>query len=379
MLPSRVRQRVLAYLSYGGDMLPCIAAHVHRTAERKGGSFHCTIPIGVNGTTVASWNPSSSIDTNVEVIFASEGQTKRMIVGKIDRVELNMISYHATVSGRDLAAKLAQTRQSTQHKNKKSSEIAKDIAKDVGLDAVVDETQDDAGKKYDVDTVHLILNRTCAETLNILAEREGFKWFVDGSTLYFQEKNKKAGGTFTVHYSPPTLGRNMTTDAVHIKVGYNAEAGHPVGVKVKSWHHKDKKLYEHTAQIGGLGSQLTHEHHFPGMRQDQVERIAKSHAKDAARPGWNVEVEMPGDLSANPNMKLQLVGTGTAWDQLYDVDSIEFEYEAAMMAVFPCASMARRRAMEGRCMINILRAFRNLCIAVYRVIRLRVLMKLGRI
>jgi hypothetical protein len=163
--------------------------------------------------------------------------------------------------------------------------------------------------------------------LNVLAEREGNKWFVDGTDLYFQHKDVKNGTTFTVHYTPPTAQRYMTSDTVHPKVGYNAESGRPTGVAVKSWHHKDKKLYEHTAQIGGLGSQITHEHHFPGMNQSQVERVAKSHAKDATRHGWNIEVEMPGDL-VSPQMQLQPEGTGTAWDQVYDIDCVELEFQA---------------------------------------------------
>jgi hypothetical protein len=67
---SGIRQNVSASLSYNGQMLPCIAAHVHRTAKRKGSSFHCVIPIGVNGMAAASWNPSQSIDSQVEVIFS---------------------------------------------------------------------------------------------------------------------------------------------------------------------------------------------------------------------------------------------------------------------------------------------------------------------
>ena len=101
-------------------------------------------------------------------------------------------------------------------------------------------------------------------------------------------------------------------------------AARPHDVNVKSWHHKDKKQYAYDASAAGIGESVEIEHHHNGRNQSQVETLAKSRLKDAIRHDCNVVVKAPGDLSVNARMKFQLTGTGTVYDQAYDIDSVTF-------------------------------------------------------
>jgi len=318
-----VRQNVVAFLSAGGGQLPCIHATVTKTSKRKGDTFNCKLPMDLSGAMQLVQGGDA------EVIFSDGNGSQSLIMGKIDHVSMEWIDREVCVSGRDKSAVLSEKKINKQYKNKKASDIVQDIAQDAGLQAQVKATTDDAGKKYDVDTVHLLLNKTPFEALSWLAEREGCRWYVDGSNLHFEPKDAgNSGGLFTVNYQPPN-GGYARSNAVYIRTSRNMSAARPCDVKVKSWHHKQKKLFEHTESSGGgVGEKLTYEHHFPGMIQQQVEKIAKSFLSDYKRHELAVEVDMPGDLSIDAKGQLQLQGTGSVFDTTYDIDSVEFSYSA---------------------------------------------------
>lgn len=75
-------------------------------------------------------------------------------------------------------------------------------------------------------------------------------------------------------------------------------------------------------------NKLFYEEHFPGMTQEQIEAVSKSRLSDYKRHELAIEVDLPGDLSVDKKGKLQLQGTGSIFDTTYDIDSIEFDYQA---------------------------------------------------
>jgi hypothetical protein len=60
----------------------------------------------------------------------------------------------------------------------------------------------------------------------------------------------------------------------------------------------------------------------------EVEAVSKSRLSDYKRHELAIEVDLPGDLSVDKKGKLQLQGTGSIFDTTYDIDSIEFDYQA---------------------------------------------------
>lgn len=337
-----VRSNVTAFLSAGGGQLPCITATVTKTSKRKGDTFNCKLPLDIPGALQLAEGGAA------EVIFSDGSGTRSLIIGNIDHVSIEWIDREVCVSGRDKSSVLSEKKLNKQYKNKKTSDIVEDIAQQAGLQAQVQSTKDDAGKKYDVDTVHLLLNKTPFEALSRLAEREGCRWYVDDSTLHFEPKDQgNSGGLFTVNYSGPESGYERS-NALYIRTSRNMSAARPCDVTVKSWHHKQKKLFEHTeSSEGGVGDKLTYEHHFPGMIQEQVEKIAKSFLSDYKRHELSVEVDMPGDLSIDAKGQLQLQGTGSIFDTIYDIDSIEFEYAAGEHGSFGMSICGKTPGAEG--------------------------------
>jgi len=239
-----VRQNVAGFLSISGQTMPCTALSVTKTGKRRGDTFHATIPIdAAGGFSEAFWASQTSIEATA--IFSVDGQQKAMVTGNVDEISIDWLNRSVQVSGRDKSSMLTERRVNKKYANQTSAQIVQDLAQMSGLQAQVSSSGgDDVSKKYDIDTVHLILNRTPFEAISILAEREGVRWFVDGNTLYFGAQ--QSGGAYPIEYKPPQ-GGYVTSNTMSIITTRNLVAAKAVQSTAKSWHHKDKKLYQHTA------------------------------------------------------------------------------------------------------------------------------------
>ena len=282
-------------------------------------------------------------------IFSAGGQQQSMLSGTADEISIDWINRSVQVSGRDNSSMLTQSRVNDQYVNKTSADIVMDIAKNAGLQAQISSSKgDDVSKKYDIDTVHMILNRTPFEAISVLAEREGVRWFVDGMTLYFGPP--QSGGTYQIEYQGPQNGY-MTANAMTLTTKRNLVAAQPVESTAKSWHQKDKMLYEHTAKAagahGGQKALLGYQMHYPGMDQQEVETLAKTRANETIRHEMCVEITMPGDLSLDVTQQIQLTGTGTIFDQAYDIDELTFTFESGEEG-FLSMDIVGKSALEGR-------------------------------
>jgi phage protein D len=314
-----------AFLVIDGARLLCKKAEVSSSSTRKSDSFSAEFSLGYatdEGFDISWWADQDTMDAQV-IFTTGVGDTKTMITGQVDEITLDLVEQTVSVKGRDKSAKLSEKRRSQKFNNQKASDIVSQIAADNGFSPVIETSDDDAGKQYHKDTVHLALNGTDFETLSSLAEREGCKWFVSGDQLYFIPKDAD-GDAYEVHYREPTPEEYESGNFIKLNMSRNLRAAKSVKVKVKSWHHKDAKAYEHTAEASGGGEALEYEHHIAMANQEQVEKVAKSKLKDVIRHEMNLSVTMPGDLAIDPTQKLALSGTGTQFDQEYDIDHVKF-------------------------------------------------------
>ena len=316
------------WLSVGGNQIPCLSATVTRKSERSADTFSAELSIQQTAQFkmgYAEWADYQPSD--VEILMAVEiGEDPvSMITGQIDEPKIDWSECTVSVSGRDKSGSLTEKRRSQKFQNQKSGDIVSTIAQDHGLTASVSDSGSMAGKIYDQDTVHLLLNRSDHEVLSDLAEREGFRWYVDGSSLYFEPKSTD-NGDFTVQWVPPgSDGTPGTATVTHLETHRNMTAAKPHTMAVRSWHHRDKKKYDGVTNAGGIGSDaVAVEHHHNGRNQDQVDSLSKARLSQAIRHDCNISVKAPADLSVDARQKLNLTGTGTIYDQSYDIDEVEF-------------------------------------------------------
>lgn len=313
---------VAAYLMVNGMPFLCLSASVSKSSTRTADTFTAALSLTYTaqmGMDEAAWSELDSAEA--EVVFVA-GASRSLISGEIDDISIDFIDRIITVKGRDKSAKLSEKRRSKKYNNQKSTDIVSEIAGDNGLSPVIETSDDDAGKIYTQDTVHHQLNKTDYETLTELAEREGARWYVTGDELHFVPKDS-AGGVYEVFYDNSVY---EISNAIKITATRNMKAAKSAKVKVKSFHNKDNKDYEGNAESSGSGSgTLEYSFTYPMMNQQQVDKIAKSKLKDAIRHEMNLSIDMPGDLDIFDAQKLSLSGTGSAFDQTYNIDKVEFK------------------------------------------------------
>lgn len=317
------------YLSIGGATIPCISGHVTRHSKHAADTFMVEMSIEESaqaGMSLSDWADFQPQDATVVMSSAADGSDQRnMVTGTIDTPAINWLDGKVSVSSRDKSAALTETKRSKKYINQKSSDIVSDIASDAGLQTEIQATSDLSGQKWDQDVTDLILDRSDYEVLNDLAEREGYRWYVDGNTLYF-EPDSQSNGSFSINYTPPSQGQAASGNVVELTTGRNMTAAKPHNVTVKSWHHKDKKIYQDTESMSGVGdSQVTYTHVHNGRNQEEVQNLAKARLNNATRHDMQVHVRMPGDLTCDVRQTLSLSGTGTIFDQSFDIDTATWE------------------------------------------------------
>lgn len=317
------------YLTIGGAMIPCVTTRVTRNSKKEPNTFEAEFAIDVAasfGMGVDFWADYQPQDATITMSSAADGGDQRdMVTGTIDVPEIHWLENCIVVRSRDKSAALTEKKRNKKYINQKSSDIVSDIAADANLSPVVTSTPDNSGQKWDQDVVNLVLDRSDYETLNDLAEREGYRWYVDGSSLYF-EPDDQSSGEFQVNYTPPTPDQIATGNVIELTTGRNMSAAKNHKVLVKSWHHKDKQIYQDTESMDGVGDDtITYEHHHNGRNQEEVKNLAKSRLNDATRHDMNVNIHMPGDLTCDVRQTLTLTGTGTIYDQGYNIDQVEWE------------------------------------------------------
>jgi hypothetical protein len=316
------------WISIGGATIPCISARVHRKAERNANEFTATVAISASskfGLDFSSW--ASMEKTDVSIMMATDSNQREMIQGTCDFVQMNVMQNTVTVSGRDNAAKLINAKANISLKNKSVQEAIEEIVKPLGLSAQVSGGDDSGkvGKKYVQDTTLLIADKSAFAAISGIADREGARWYVEGKTVYFDAGGSSTGGgSFTLNYTPPRPGQPARGNILDLQLGRNMEASRPHKSKVSGFNKYEKKLIIKTYKADGSGDPVEYKHHHNGHQEENIKAIAKSRLEDTIRHEMNVSATLHIDLSVDVRQQLQLSGTGSIYDQSYDIDDAVF-------------------------------------------------------
>ena len=306
-----------AWLSVDGATFPLENGSVEQRATRKSSTFSGAIPLSYPGAEAAFANLG---DNTAVVTVSTRGNMQTLVTGEVDVAEFDYVGRVIRISGRDKAAPLHSNKTSEKWLNKTGSDIVSDLAGRVGLSVSAQASQLLAGKKLEQDFVRLSDNVSFAYVIHKLAEFDGARWWVDATgTLQYQLSNSPQG-TYTLNYVRPGPGP-MAADFMGLKIRRNVQAGKSVSVSVKSWHPKDKKVYQDTSNVEGNGGPINYNYHIPNLIQDHVKQHARSRANEHARHELTLHADMVGDPSINVAMGLVLSGTGF-FDQAYEMDVV---------------------------------------------------------
>jgi hypothetical protein len=335
--PSTVRAPRAQVLINGNVMQGVVGISVTLNNNFQAGQF--TIDANVEPSYVMNenfWSQQTKVTAEIQIGYLTGGSVNWVTVlsGIVDAYDINFDNRGITVTGRDLAGMLIDTKTANTFSNQTSSEIATMLAKSVGLTPVVTPTTTPVGRYYQIDHAKLSLGQfhsdmTEWDLLIYLAQQEGFDLFVSGTSLFFQP----AATTQNAYNISWQLG----TDDIPISNVINLTGHHSltlakgVSVTVKSWHSGLKRpIIAKTADpnfkdTGDDGGQQNFVFYVPNLTPQQAISLANQRYADITRHLREIQFDAPGDLVLSPRMVVVLSGTGTSFDTTYYPDTIELQ------------------------------------------------------
>ncbi len=243
----------------------------------------------------------------IDVALSGFGFTN-LLVGQIDNVRIDILANTATLTGRDLSARLIDTEISEAFVNQTASQIAQLIASRHQLTANVTATTTPVGQYYELDHARSTLginSRTTTEwnLLSYLAQLENCELSVAGTALNF---------------GPPTFSAPvLVVPGSFIELTLDIATNLPSSTIVKSWNSRSKAVFSKSEGVG-----LTTTIIRPNLTQVQAEQIAAGHLATLGQHGTVLVGTMPADVTMVPGMQMSLAGTNSDFDQNYIIAKI---------------------------------------------------------
>lgn len=323
MNPQEVRAPRLRLMVNNAEVLGTTSAEIVQTALCSAGRYALTISTTeVPNLGVKYWSDVARVHLKVQVSLNRDLPYNDLIEGYCDSIRIDPILGLTHIEGRDLSVSLLESRTPGSFQNKTSSEIVAELARAHGLDPVITATSSLVGRYYAGDHNILSLAQSARlatdwDMLVMLAYTEGHDVFVKGRSLYFQPHNPPGAQVLPIYYD------NLIT----LRMGRHLPLNDGVQVTVKSWNSKGS--YVVSESTGGTGSAPSSSQYLrtysairPGLTSDEATSLGRRMSDSVSIHSKYIEFTMLGDTSLNPRQSIRLLGTRTAFDQLYQIESI---------------------------------------------------------
>jgi hypothetical protein len=275
------------------------------------------------------WASASRIELNIELSVDAGQSFSNLIRGPVDTVMIDPIIGTIQIEGRDYTANILSSNSQESFVNRTSSEIASIIAVRHGLNPVITKTTTLVGSVDSYNRSILTLHQSSKITtdwdmLVYLAELERFCLYVERDSLHFE--------------APDAIGARVLTISAKGVSELKMERALPltstIQVTVNSWDFNQMKSLSTLADTnpGPVASQsnqaltqstaqffLTR----PNLISSDAVVLAQRQLDDLTSHGRAIEFEMPGELTLTARDTIQLIETGTAFDQLYQIETID--------------------------------------------------------
>jgi len=290
-------------------------AEVSVSSHFAAGRFRVRAALEASGA--ALWSDG---DLQVEIQMGLDGAWNSMMVGQVDRVEIDPIRGEVLVDGRDLSARLQAARTQETFENRTASEIAAILAARHGLAASVTPTTERVGRNYQNGYARTTFDQYSRATtewdlMTRLAEAEGFDVWVDGATLNFAPAS---AGLSTIQLAPQ--------DCLGLRLERTTSLEGALQVLVKSWDCRGVTAINQAATSQGAAADAAMASYVivkPNLAADAAQSLAERVLAQMTQHARSIAIEMPGELFIAPRSSISLTQTGTTFDGAYVVSSVE--------------------------------------------------------
>lgn len=329
---SRVRQPVVQVYTQNALLTGVIDIEATNTSHFAADTFRVTAALSALPPAfgLTYWDKSSGDELEVRGGFSTDNPVPLLVYGQVDDVEIDLFGRTLTLTGRDLSARMIDTKTTVTYQDKRASDIVTQIAKNHGLMPNVQQTAFKVtGSYYEIVNALHVQNRSDWDLLTLLAEHEGFDLWVSGHTLNFQPPLALTTDPYVLLWSDLGQG-NRVSNMVSLKMRRSQTIARDVVINVASWNQAQGKVFKttlrksqanKTTKQSSVNPQI---YYFfpPNLNQVQVNQFANAKAEEITRHERPILATLPGDSLLVTRGMAKLVGTGTAWDQVYYPDTV---------------------------------------------------------
>lgn len=304
---------------------------LHQSAD----TFYAKLPLDNDaGLDEVFWANTAPIKATISAVndVNSDSPTD-LIVGVVDRAQIDFAHRVVEIHGRDLTSRLTDTKTSQQWLNRSNKDIIEQLAGEAGLMVQFGGTTDDAGLQYgenyteisDLDAVWNVIVKA--------ADRLGCIAFVKGTVLYVQPIDQTPASFYEFSYQRPTSEQIAQGNFTGLLCTRNLDLAKDASIEIQSWQHRQGAVVTSKYQSKGSASandKLLYQFRAPNLTKEQQDRIARNHLRQAMTHERVVSaVNMPGDVSISPLQGFRLQGTQTAFDQDYILSNVAHRFQFA--------------------------------------------------
>lgn len=338
--PYAIRPRLRALL--GGVEIPgALSATISSTNDYHADRFQMRFAPTHEAAGVGSWawwsaetgaQADRGMLLDIQIGAASDQPSggiawQSILLGQVDNMDMDRTGYAIDVEGRDLTARLIDTKIEAAYQNNTSSEIVEKLGAGVGLKVRATRTTTPVGRFYNAEHAVITQNqfsrpRPQWDLITLLARYENFDVFVERDTLFFQPRTPPNADPYVIWHAVDQIGR-QAGNVLALQLQRSLTIAKGLVVVVRSWHSGQKRAFTRTSPGNRPISpaqrpyvQQYVEIH-PNLTEDQAQRLADQIYRERSQQIRTISGTLPGDTILTPRAILRLTSTGTEFDRIY--------------------------------------------------------------
>lgn len=296
---------------------------------------HFTLTFAISAGPPGWWDQEPPWVLDVQVSLDEGRSWTSLIIGEVDHMTVSLQTGTLVMEGRDLSARLIETKTQEAFINQTSSEVAAAIVARHAVDGftapVITPTTTLVGRYYIEDHVDGTLDQFSRATtewdlLTFLAQREGFDVFMQGTTLHFQPITLPTANPYIVQWDADNGSSVPRMNVTTLRMERSLTLAKDIEVWVRSWATQQGRGFTKKAKATGAKSKGGAPQRYvfvrPNLTEKDAQDLANQLAIDLTKHERVIEFDQPGSLTLTPRNIVRLQGTNTSFDQTYFIDHI---------------------------------------------------------
>ncbi|MBS4075824.1 hypothetical protein KGY14_11545 [Ameyamaea chiangmaiensis] len=278
----------------------------------------------------------------LEVSASLTSEWTTIFQGVVDHIELEPLTSSLILECRDYLALLIDLRVASSWLNMTGAELAEAAILEAGLIPGVEFTAAMVGQFWQIDhrrTSAVAASRfqSAYDLVLSVASSFGCELYAMGRKvmcvpIVLEALDPGTVGNVQMEFSSASTGADFCVR--HISVARDLVNTSGLSVQMLSWDSRQRSKGEVSVQGGSVVQSATrnsaafHSFRMPGLREDDLQRVAIEKYNALSAHEYVVRVEGPANTSIGARSFLRLGGTGTAWDRVYSVDQCIYRFDS---------------------------------------------------